>query len=58
MSWQKNVTEKISDYLRFAGYACLAIDAILLALFSVWFVSKLAWFTLNWLNRVIFPHYW
>jgi len=58
MSWQKNVTEKISDVMRFLAYACLATDLIVLAGFTVWFSGKFLYFFVRFLNRTIFGNPW
>ena len=58
MSWGKSVTEKIADVMRFLAYACLAIDLIALAGFTVWFSMKFLYFFLRFLNRTIFNNPW
>jgi hypothetical protein len=58
MNWKSGFFDKIGDFLRFIGYACLAVDVIVLALFSLWFTSKFVWFFIGWLDRVMFAHKW
>lgn len=58
MGWQKSFINNIGDVLRFIGYSFLAIDLIVLACLSLAITSKLAWYFFNWLNRIVFAHYW
>jgi len=58
MSWQRNLTERIADTMRFIGYGFLLVDAIILSLFTVWFVSKFVWHIVQWLNRIMFANPW
>ena len=58
MSWSKSVTEKIADGMRFLAYACIAIDLIAVAGFSVWLCVKVLYFFLRFLDRSIFSNPW
>jgi hypothetical protein len=58
MSWRKNFTDNAGDILRFIGYAFLAIDLIVLSVFSLWFVTKFIYRTCGWLDRVLFESPW
>jgi hypothetical protein len=58
VSWKDNFFDKVADMLRFIGYACIAIDAIILAAFSLWFTGKFIWFFTDWINRIIFVQKW
>ncbi len=40
MSWRNTVTDWLADILRLIARAGLLIDAILISIFSVWFVYK------------------
>ena len=58
MSWRQKVSDHIADFLRFIGYVFLAFDAIVLAVFSFWFVAKFLWHLTQYLNRVLFDGPW
>jgi len=58
MSWQKTFIDKAGDILRFIGYAFLAVDAIVLAAFTFWFIAKFVWNFMSFLNRVMFGRPW
>jgi hypothetical protein len=58
MGWSKSAIEKISDVMRFLAYACLAIDLIMFAGFSVWLIAKFLWYLAGWINHHIFPAPW
>ena len=57
MSWQRRFTDNAGDVLRFIGYAFLALDAIVLAIFSFWFVSRFAYEFALWLTRILFDRW-
>ena len=40
MSWRKTMTDWLADILRLIARAGLLIDAIILSVFTVWFVYK------------------
>ena len=58
MHWKQTVLEFIGDALRFVGRACVAVNVILLGLFSVWFCVRFLWFLASWLNRSVFDEPW
>ena len=58
MSWAQSKIGVLADLLRFASVGFLMIDAILLALFSTWFVARLLWQIVQLLNRTWFGHDW
>lgn len=56
--WKASTVEFMGDVMGFAGQACLRIDSILLAVFSVWFVAELLWHLGGWLSRELFSGPW
>lgn len=58
MSWRKKFTDNAADILRFAGYVFLFLDAIILSIFTLWFVTKFIWRFAEWLNKVLFDNPW
>lgn len=58
MKWRQDITEKLAEILRFTIRGALLVNGILAALFSIWFVGNLLWFTLRWLNRTLFKSPW
>ena len=58
MSWQKKRTDDVANALRFVGWVFLALDAILAATFSLWFVWKFLSFLKDWLTKTIFSAPW
>lgn len=57
-NWKQSSATFLTDALRLSIRACLFIDGILLALFSIWFCIKFLYSTMNWLNRVLFNSPW
>lgn len=58
MSWHRKHTDRIADVLRFIAYAFLALNVILLTMFSFWFVRNFLGFFKNWITRMIFSQQW
>ena len=58
MSWKRSLARFIADALRLSITVCLFIDGILLALFSIWFVAKFLYQTMNWLKETLFNGPW
>lgn len=58
MSWKQNALEFLRSGLRFAITACLFIDAIILAVWSVWFVGKFILKLTGWIDRTMFSPQW
>ena len=58
MAWKTGFFDKVSDFLRFVAYGCIAVNAIILAVFTVWFTAKFVWHLIDWLNRVMFANKW
>jgi len=58
MSWKQSITDSLANTCRFLVRAGILIDAILLSLFSVWFVVRLLWFSLRALERTLFSKPW
>lgn len=58
MSWKQTLARFIADALRLSITVCLFIDGILIALFSIWFVAKFLYQTMNWLSETLFNHPW
>ncbi len=54
MSWKNNLATFLTDSLRLSIRACLFIDGIFLALFSIWFTVRFLTNAIAWLNRVFF----
>jgi hypothetical protein len=58
MSWAQTKLHVLADLMRFAAIGFLTIDAILLALFSTWFVARLLWQLVKLLDRTWFGTAW
>jgi hypothetical protein len=58
MSWNRRRTDDLANALRFVGWVFLAIDAILLAIFSLWFVWHFLAFFRDLLTRTMFSAPW
>ncbi|MBN1546684.1 MAG: hypothetical protein JW902_08505 [Syntrophaceae bacterium] len=58
MPWKQTFSVLLVDCWRLIVRFCLFIDLILLALFSVWFVSKFLFHFLGWLDRILFSKAW
>jgi len=58
MSWKQSVAIFLVDALRLSIRACIFIDGILLALFSIWFCVKFLFQFVNWLNTTLFGSPW
>lgn len=58
MSWRASIVNSLADLLRFLVRGALIVDAILLASGSVYVTAKLCWFTVQWLDRVLFSTPW
>ena len=58
MSWKLKVTDQWADKSRFAVRAALFLNALLLALASIYLTAKTIWFLLRFLNRTIFGSPW
>lgn len=58
MAWRQKLTEVMADVLRFMVRGALLIDGIAISAASVWLVAKLCWFTIHWLDRVLFAAPW
>jgi hypothetical protein len=52
--WREPVLNWLADGLKLAVRACLLIDAIVIAAFSVWFVSKGVLKLAHWLDTWLF----
>ena len=40
MSWKPRTTERLAEYIRFIGWSILFLNALMLGLWSVWFVGR------------------
>jgi len=58
MSWKQKSIEVLVDSLRYFSRAAMAINLILLSIFSVWFVAKFLWHSMQWLNHTLFSTPW
>ena len=58
MSWKTNLATFLTDALRLSIRACLFLDGILLALFSIYFTVRFLASAIGWLNRVLFEKPW
>lgn len=58
MSWKRKATDQWADKCRFAVRAALFVNALLLALASIYLTGKVLWFLLRYLNRTIFGTPW
>jgi len=58
MPWKLKLTDQWVDKCRFALRAALFINAMLLALASIYVTGKLIWFGLQFLNRTVFASPW
>jgi hypothetical protein len=58
MSWNRGKTEDLAKSLRFVGWAFVALDAILLAMFSFWFAWRFLGSFKDWLVKTIFSAPW
>jgi len=58
MSWKQSLATFLADALRLSIRVCLFIDGILIAVASIWFCCKFLFFSMNWLNRVLFDSPW
>ena len=56
--WKQNAATFLADALRLTIRACLLIDGILLALFSIWFCANFLIHTVHWLDRILFSGPW
>jgi hypothetical protein len=56
--WNKSLLDRLGEFFRFVGWTLLATDGLLLAIFSLWFVSRFLWHTLQWMDRVLFSQPW
>lgn len=58
MAWRQQITDLMADVLRFMVRGALITNAIALSVASVYVTIKLCWFSVQWLDRVIFAHPW
>lgn len=58
MSWKKSITDQWAEKCRFALRAAMFVNAMLLALASIYIVGQLIWQTIGFLNRTIFSNPW
>ena len=58
MGWKQTTIGLLSDALRFVIKSFLLIDAILIALFSLWFVAQFFWHLRGFLARTMFGAEW
>ena len=58
MSWKQKFTDSLAEKMRFCVRGALIIQGFILALASTYVVSKLAFFTVRYLDRVWFGKPW
>lgn len=58
MSWKLKPTDQWSEKCRFSVRAALFINALLLALASIYLTGKGLWFFLRFLDRTVFASPW
>jgi len=58
MSWKIKITDQWAEKCRFAVRGVLFLNALILAMASVWFTAKIVWFLIRFLNRTIFSAPW
>jgi len=58
MSWKQTAAGILADMLRLSIRVCMFIDGIMVAFFSIWFCFKFLYFSINWLNRILFGSPW
>ena len=58
MSWKHKVVTVVAEAFAAIWRICITIDVILLAVFSVWAVSKTLWHVAAWMNRTVFGEMW
>lgn len=58
MSWNRGKTDDLAKALRFVGWAFVALDTILVAMFSLWFAWRFLDFLRTWLTKTIFSSPW
>ena len=56
--WRQNTMDLLRDALRFVVSACVILDGIFIAVFSVWFLAEFLWHAAQWCNRVLFGGPW
>ena len=57
-AWKQSMMTFFADALRLTIRACLLVDGILLALFSIWFCWNLLRQLMTWCARVLFSSNW
>jgi hypothetical protein len=58
MPWKINITDQWAEKCRFALRAAMFVNAMLLALASIYIVGQVIWHVIGFLNRTIFSHPW
>lgn len=58
MSWRKKVTDNIADIFRFASYTFYALGVIVFSGFLFWFITKLIWYSAQYLDHRLFGKPW
>ncbi len=57
-AWAQRTTEHLADALRFASRGALLLNGIIVSLGSIYVVVKLVYFTIRWLDRMLFSQPW
>jgi len=57
-SWKHHFTESLAETLRFLVRGSLLLNAILLALGSIYVTAKFVWHAVRWIDRVAYSHPW
>jgi len=58
MSWKIKTTDAWADKCRFAVRAALFVNAMILALASIYITGQIVWHLVRFLNRTIFSAPW
>lgn len=58
MSWRRNVTQALGEWLRFTAAAGWLLIGVLCAAFCVWFAFRFLIFFAKWLDGTVFSEPW
>ena len=58
MAWRDPLTYRLGDAMRFALRALWWTSFVALSMGSAYVLIKLTWFTVRWLDRVLFNEPW
>jgi len=58
MPWQQRITDLLVEVLRVTVRVVILLNVLIAAVGSVYFVSKLVYFALRWLDSTMFSEPW